>query len=249
MADDFFYRADPPENLAGDDIAALAKLQEQCGLSVATPGHPLTPEEMKTGPHEAIERSGADLERAKEGLIPVKLCLPLPGLNGLDPMLLGGLIGNLISDGAKILEFDGRTLSDPAVDLGDDGFTLAGLLRPDGFRLAVHLGALSAWTPERLTEVTEELAADRYVFETAPGADYSVLSALPEEALAVLGLVDASGQIDADAVLDALDAIDEILGQDRMALTATGPITDAAVQKEVLTQIADISVRFFGFAA
>lgn len=249
MADEFFYRAEPPATLAGDDMVALAKLQEQCGMSAASTGKPLEIDEMMAEPHDAIDRLAADLAKAKEGLIPVKLSLPLPGIHKLDPMLLGGLIGNLITDGVMILEFDGRPLTDPALDVGDDGFTLAGLMRPEGFRLSIHMGSLADWTGERLAEVTEELAADRYVFDCAPGDDFNLLTALPDDSLVVLGLVDAAGDIDVDSVLDTLDAVDEILGQDRMALTANGPIQDEAVQKKVLTEIADISVRFFGFAA
>lgn len=252
MADEFLYRADPPGQLAGGDIATLVKMQAEAGLNVATPGRPLSPEEMKSDPHGAVARLSADLKAARAATdLPVKLCMPLPGTLRLDPMLLGGLIGNLITEGAKILEFDGRPYRDAALEPGDDGFTLSGLQRPEGFRIAIQMGALADWDAARLAEVAEELAADRYVLDIgADGDDFSKLGRLPDTSIAVLGLIDPSGRQEGDALLAILDAAGEAFDQDRMALTARGGFTagDAANQSATMAQLADIAVRYWGFA-
>jgi hypothetical protein len=251
MADEFTYRADPPPVLAGGDIAALVRLQEAQGLAVVTPGRPLTAAELKAGPHEAIGRLSSDLAAARAAQsAPVKLCLPLPGLINLDPMLLQGLIGNLIDEGARILEFDGAAYADPATDPGNDGFTLMGLQRPAGFRLAVRMGALSAWRPDRLGEVAAELAADRYVFDVAPGDDVSTLASLPDDSLTVLALMDPAGGQSADAVLADLDRIAETIDLDRLALSVRASPDGLAAeqQRAVLRLLSDVSVAFWGFA-
>lgn len=251
MADDFTYRADPPAVLAGDDVAALVRMQEAQGLAVVTPGRPLTGDELKAGPHEAIGRLSADLAAARAAqAAPVKLCLPLPGLLNLDPMLLQGLIGNLIDEGARILEFDGAAYADPATDPGNDGFTLMGLQRPDGFRLAVRMGMLSAWTPGRLMDVAAELAADRYVFDLRPGEDVGMLAALPDESLAVAALVDPAGGQSADEILAELDRIAETIDLDRLALSVRAAPQGLAAdhQAAVLRLVSDTSVAFWGFA-
>jgi hypothetical protein len=109
MADTFVYRADPPAALATvGDLAALARLQAGAGLDLVTPGSPVTADEIRRGPHEATQRLSAELAAVRAAVAaPVKLCLPLPGLANLDPMLLQGLIGNLIDEGARVLQLDG----------------------------------------------------------------------------------------------------------------------------------------------
>lgn len=249
MADLFVYHAEPPARLAGEDIAALVKAQMEAGLNAVTPGAPVTAEEIKTDPHGALARLGETLKAAKAaGDAPVKVAMPLPDSLGLDPMLLGGLIGNLISDGARIIEFDGRPYADPDTDASNDGFTLGGLQRPQGFRIAIDMGPLADWTAERIAAVAEELQADRYAFEIGEDDDLSKLSAVPEEAMIVLGLVDPAGGQSDDAVLTMIDKAAEIVDQDRLALTTRGPITDAGKQEQVLRQVADISTQFWGFA-
>lgn len=250
MADTFVYRADPPAKLAGSDIATLVALQVDAGLNVVTPGNPVEGPEIKKGPHEALARLSADLKAAKAAShdAAVKLALPLPDAEGLDPMLLAGLIGNLITEGAAILEFDGRSYANPETDPSNDGFTLMGLQRPEGFRIAIQMGALADWTAERIEEVAAELAADRYVFSITADDDLSKLASVPEEAMVILGLV--SADTDDQAILDIIDKAAEIIDQDRLALTATGGFAegDEANQEKVLRQVTDVSVQFWGFA-
>jgi hypothetical protein len=252
MADDFVYRADPPGRLAGaGDIAARARLQEQAGLNVVTPGEPVTADEIRRGPHEATGRLSAELALLRSAVsAPVKLCLPLPGTLNLDPMLLQGLIGNLIDEGATILQLDGAAYADPDLDAGNDGFTLMGLPRPEGFRLAIDMGPLAAWEADRLSDVAGELAADRYVFAIAEDDDLGKLAAVPEDALVVLGVVDPQGGQTDDAILSLIDAAVEVVDQDRLALTVRGGFDgqDAETQAKVLRQVADVSVQFWGFA-
>ena len=252
MADDFVYRADPPGRLVGaGDIAALAKMQEQAGLNVVTPGAPVTADEIRRGPHEATGRLSAELAVVRAAAsAPVKLCLPLPGALNLDPMLLQGLIGNLIDEGATILQLDGTAYADPDLDPGNDGFTLMGLQRPEGFRLAIDMGPLSAWESDRLAEVAAELAADRYVFAISEDDDLGKLRAVPEEALVVIGVVHPDGGQTDDAILARIDAAAEVVDQDRLALTVLGGFDGQSpeTQSKVLLQVADVSVQFWGFA-
>jgi|TARA_A100001391_G_scaffold202437_2_gene192012 hypothetical protein len=249
MADLFVYRAEPPASLAGNDIVTLVKAQAVAGLNVVTPGAPVQPDAIKADPHGALTDLSAALKTAlAAGDSPVKIAMPLPDSLGLDPMLLGGLIGNLITEGARIIEFDARPYIDPDSDASNDGFTLGGLQRPDGFRIGMQMGALTGWPAERIATVAEELQADRYTFAIAQGDDLSKLSSVPEQAMIVLGLVDPDGgSSDAD-VLALIDAAAEIVDQDRLALTTSAAITDADAQERVLRQVADISTQFWGFA-
>jgi hypothetical protein len=252
MADTFVYRADPPGSLAtGGDIAARSGMQAAAGLDLVTPGTPVTADEIRRGPHEATQRLSAELAVLRAAVAtPVKLCLPLPGLVNLDPMLLQGLLGNLIDEGARVLQLDGAGYADPGTDPGNDGFTLMGLPRPEGFRLAVDMGTLGDWTAARLAEVAGELAADRYVFAIDPADDLAMLAALPDPAMAVLGVVDPAGADAADDILARIDAAAAVLDQDRLALTVRGGLAGQpdAVQARVLRQVADVSVQFWGFA-
>lgn len=252
MADEFVYRADPPAALVGtDDLATLARAQEQAGLNVITNGRPVTAEEIRKSPDDAVSRLSRELAIVKGASpAPVKLCLPLPGALNLDPMLLAGLMANLIDEGATILELDGASYVDPASDASNDGFTLMNLPRPEGFRLAIHMGALSDWSAVRIAEVAEELQADRYVFTVADDDDLTKLTALPGEALAVLGLVNPAGGQQADEILAILDRADEAFDQNRMALTTRGGFDGQSpeTQAKVLRQVADLSVAFWGFA-
>lgn len=249
MADLFVYRAEPPASLAGDDIDALVKAQAVAGLNVVTPGSPVRPDAITADPHGALTELSAALKTALAASdAPVKIAMPLPDSLGLDPMLLGGLIGNLITEGAKIIEFDARPYVDPDSDASNDGFTLGGLQRPEGFRVGMNMGALADWSAERIAAVAEELQADRYIFAIAQGDDLSKLSSVPEDAMIVLGLVDPGGSGGDEDVLSLIDAVAEIIDQDRLALTTRSAITDAGVQEKVLRQVADISTQFWGFA-
>lgn len=253
MADLYVYRAEPPAELAGTgDIQALVKAQIEAGLNIVTPGAPVQPEEIRTDPHGALARLSADLKAAQDaaGGEPVKIAMPLPDSLNLDPMLLGGLIGNLITEGAKIIEFDGRPYADPETDASNDGFTLSGLQRPEGFRIAIRMGRLADWSAERIATVAEELQADRYGFEIGADDDLSKLGSIPEEAMIVLGLVDPSGGQADNGVLSIIDRIAEAIDQERLAITTRGGFAEGQedTQAQVLRQTADISTQFWGFA-
>ncbi len=254
MADDFVYRADPPARLTGaDDLAALVSLQVEAGLNVLSPGTPVDAAEIKAkGPDDCVTRLSAELAAARQasGGAAVKLAMPLPGTVNLDPMLLSGLMANLVDEGASILELDAAALSAADSDASNDGFTLMGLPRPEGFRLAIHMGPLADWTAEKIEEIASELQADRYVFALSANDDFAKLSAVPEEAMIVLGLLDPAGGQSDDEILDLIDKIAETIDQDRLALSTAGGFEgqDAATQDKVLRQLADISVRFWGFA-
>ncbi|EPX82885.1 hypothetical protein ruthe_03110 [Rubellimicrobium thermophilum DSM 16684] len=252
MADTFVYRADPPARLAAsEDLSALARMQQEAGLDVVTPGSPVTEDELRRSPHDAIARLSAELGAVRSAVpAPVKLALPLPGLLGLDPMLLQGLMGNLIDEGTRILQLHAAAYADPDRDPSDDGFVLSGLPRPEGFRLAVDLGALADWSADRLAVVTAELGADRHVLAIGPDDDLSRLSALPGDSMAVLGLIDPAGGEETDAILTRIDAAAAVLDEDRLALTVRGGLDGQAAdtQARVLRQLADVAVRFWGFA-
>lgn len=250
MADDFVYRADPPATLAGtDDLVALAMAQERYGLNVVTPGLPVDADEAKKSPDDAVARLSETLAAMKGAVdAPVKLALPMPGALNLDPMLLSGLMANLIDEGAMVLELDGAAYADPASDASNDGFTLMGLPRPEGFRLAIHMGALADWSGERIAEVAEELQADRYVFAINARDDLAKLASVPAPAMVVLGIVDPAGGQGDDDILGLIDKAAEVVDQDRMALTTRSGFTDADTQSSVLQQLANVSTMFWGFA-
>lgn len=253
MSDDFVYRADPPAqlNVVGS-LGEFATSQNITGLNIATNGTPVLEDEIKKSPDDAVDRLLGEMKQMTEALeAPIKVCLPLPNPVRLDPMLMAGLFGNLVDAGAKILELDGAAYGlNPELDPSNDGFTLMGLPRPEGFRLAIHMGALSAWDADRLAEVSEELAADRYVFAIDAGDDMSALTRLPKESMAILGFVDPAGGQSNDDILDMIDAAAEIMPLERLALTAKAGFTpeQADNQSAVLKQLIDVSVMFWGFA-
>lgn len=252
MADLFLYRADPVGQLAGSgDQAALGKQMYDLGMTAATPGNPLTPEEYKADPVAAITRLGSELAALKEvSDLPVKLHLPLTAGLHVDPMLVSGPLADLIEAGASILQFEGSSCVSAEVDASTDGFMLAGLPHPEGYRTAVELGALSNWNAERLAEVTEELAADRYIISIKAGDDLNLLKAFPEDCQIVLAAVRADGESRNDDLLALLDDVCEVVDQERASLTADGGFKEGqeSLQAKVLSQVAEVSVMFWGFA-
>lgn len=257
MTNAYVYRSDTPAFLNGtDDLEALAAEQVEINLSTISLGTPVSADELKKSPDEALSRLGVELatiqsiaDAAVAGA-PVKVAMPLPSPLRQDPMLLSGLMGNLINQGAMILELDGAAYANPELDASDDGFTLMGLQRPEGFRLAINMGAITDWSADRLGEIAEELAADRYIFAIKPGDDLSALAKLPEDSLAVLGLVDPAGELSNEEILDMIDVAAEVIDEDRLALTVRGGFAaeHAAKQSKTLQQLAEVADIFWGLA-
>ncbi|MBL4811487.1 MAG: hypothetical protein JKX69_03815 [Rhodobacteraceae bacterium] len=258
MTNAYVYRSETPARLVKtDDLVESAKDQIALNLAVISLGDPVDVDEIKKSPDDAVARLLGELAQvraiADKGVAAaaVKVSLPLPGPMRLDPMLLSGLMCNLVNQGATILELDGSAYGlNAELDAADDGFTLMGLPKPEGFRLAINMGALSNWSADRLAEIAEELAADRYIFAINAGDDVSALAKLPEDSIAVLGLIDPAGGQSNDDILDLIDVAAEVLDQERLALTVRDGFdaVHADSQQKVLYQLAEVSDIFWGLA-
>jgi len=163
--------------------------------------------------------------------------------------LNGTAYGPLLDEGRDI---DAQLAADRAV--------VDGLASGEEHRLALRIGRQGAspeWNADdaRLKALFG-LGYDRYLldFGTQPRG-FEVLALIPDPAMVVLGLIDQSvAELQPiDPILDLIDAAAEVIDGDRLALSPRGGFSAKsglswADQDRKLAQVADVCVRWWGFA-
>lgn len=258
-------------------VKALIAMQRAAGVAVATDGELRRnnlAERMLAGPVAIAAEEEAQPLLAVAGM-DVKVSLPAASAlmvrTGASAeaavTAVRREVAALQAAGVQYVQLNGTGYG-PLLDSGGaiDMQVEADLAVADGFagkentRLALRVGregASPVWdaADPRLAALFAT-GYDRYLldFGTAPGG-FEVLRLVPEGVMAVLGLIDsvAPDVQAADPVLDAIDAAAEIKDGNDLALSPRGGFSAKSGigwvgQQKKLQQVADMCVRWWGFA-